>query len=387
MLLLRLLVGLAGGLVVIGVVTSAMRTVVLPRGEPVRLTGLVFLFTRKLFDAALTVRHEYADRDRLMALYAPVTLLLLPFVWLSVTWLGFGAIFWAVEANGVEEALVISGSSLITLGFERPETMTGVLLSFFEGAMAISVLALLLVTYLPSMYSAFADREEQVTLFEVRGGTPPSSVEMMIRYHRIAALVQTDQIWSDWERWFARVAESHTSLPALVWFRSPDPRQSWITAAGAVLDAAAMLLSVVDLTQERDHPPSHLTDDGRVRVPQAAICVRAGFLALRRIADAQGITHDPDPAPDDPISVTRQEFDDAYAQMAEAGVPLRADRDAAWRDWAGWRVNYDAALVQLAILTVAPPAPWVSDRVPVNVPVPTSRRARMVASLTHRGGR
>ena len=85
--------------------------------------------------------------------------------------------------------------------------------------------------------------------------------------------------------------------------------------------------------------------------------------------------------------MTREEFDDAYAQMAEAGVPLRADRDAAWHDWAGWRVNYDAALVQLAILTVAPPAPWVSDRVPVNVPVPTSRRARMVASLTHRGGR
>jgi len=43
-------------------------------------------------------------------------------------------------------------------------------------------------------------------------------------------------------------------------------------------------------------------------------------------------------------------------------VPLKADRDQAWRDFAGWRVNYDLALVELARLTDAPPSPWSSDR-------------------------
>jgi hypothetical protein len=48
--------------------------------------------------------------------------------------------------------------------------------------------------------------------------------------------------------------------------------------------------------------------------------------------------------------------------MAAAGVPLKADHDQAWRDFAGWRVNYDAALIGLAALTMAPEAPWSSDR-------------------------
>ena len=43
-------------------------------------------------------------------------------------------------------------------------------------------------------------------------------------------------------------------------------------------------------------------------------------------------------------------------------MPLKADRDQAWRDFAGWRVNYDRVLVSLANLTEAPPAMWSSDR-------------------------
>ena len=48
--------------------------------------------------------------------------------------------------------------------------------------------------------------------------------------------------------------------------------------------------------------------------------------------------------------------------MTEAGVPLRADLDQAWRDFAGWRVNYDQVLVTLAGIAMAPYAPWSSDR-------------------------
>lgn len=222
------------------------------------------------------------------------------------------------------------------------------------------------MTYLPSMYAAFSDREQQVSLVEVAAGTPPSAVEMMIRYRRIRGLAQTEEIWADWERWFARIAESHTALPALVYFRSPDPQQSSITAAGAVLDAAAMTSAVVDLAAV-DLPGEavRLSDGQVVHMPRAETCLRAGYLALRRIADQFDLPYDPDPSPSDPISVTREEFDAACTQMATAGVPLRDDLDEAWRNWAGWRVNYDAPLLGLADLTVAPPAPWVSDRSPV----------------------
>jgi len=44
-------------------------------------------------------------------------------------------------------------------------------------------------------------------------------------------------------------------------------------------------------------------------------------------------------------------------------VPLKADLDQGWRDFAGWRVNYDQVLVRLCALTLAPPAKWSSDRI------------------------
>ena len=42
------------------------------------------------------------------------------------------------------------------------------------------------------------------------------------------------------------------------------------------------------------------------------------------------------------------EFDEVYARLAEAGVPIKPDREQAWRDFAGWRVNYDTVLLTLA---------------------------------------
>jgi hypothetical protein len=45
-------------------------------------------------------------------------------------------------------------------------------------------------------------------------------------------------------------------------------------------------------------------------------------------------------------------------------VKLKRDRDQAWRDFNGWRVNYDTVLLALAAITMAPPAPWSSDRMP-----------------------
>lgn len=128
------------------------------------------------------------------------------------------------------------------------------------------------------------------------------------------------------------------TYPALVWFRSPQPDRSWVVAAGTVLDAASPWLAAVD------HPPD----------PRAGLCIRAGYVALRRIADFFGIAHERHPGPHDPISIARTEFDEVVDRMAEAGIPIRRDRERAWRDFAGWRVNYDTVLLRLAELTLAP---------------------------------
>jgi len=333
-----------GATAVLGTVGSAMRTVVLPRGVPARLTSAVFVVVGRLFRLRLGRSPTYERRDAVMAGMAPTALLALVVTWLTITALGYSAMFWALGARSVRAALTDSGSSLTTLGFSQPRDLPSVLLAFTEAGIGLTLLALL-ITYLPSLYQAFARRETAVALLEVRAGRPPFGAAMLERYARIGWIGGLSAVWDQWETWFVEVEESHTSFAPLVWFRSPQPDHSWITAAGAVLDAAALSSSTV---ADPD--------------PDAGLCVRAGYVALRRIADFFAIPYDPDPAPGDPISVAREEFDEVYDRLAAAGIDLVADRDQAWRDFAGWRVNYDVVLITLCALLMAPYAPWSSDR-------------------------
>ncbi|MCA1726112.1 MAG: hypothetical protein LC722_00155 [Actinobacteria bacterium] len=345
MIVLRVVAGIAGGAVVIATFASAIRTVVLPRAIPARLTRWIFLSMRALFRIRARPSASYEVRDRVMAMYAPVSLIVLGLSWLAINLLSYWAIFWSFGGRSVREALLLSGSSLLTLGFERAGDLPSQVLSFSEAALGLLFLALI-ITYLPSIYSVFSQREAGVAMLEVRAGLPPSGVEMIERYFRIRGLDELHEVWEYWERWFTSLGETHTSFPAVVFFRSPVPYHSWVTSAGAVLDAAALRASTVDMERE----------------PRAELCIRAGYIALRRVATFFRVPYDPDPKPDDPISINREEFDAAYDELRERGVPVKADRDQAWRDFAGWRVNYDTVLVALAGLTMAPMAPWSSDR-------------------------
>jgi hypothetical protein len=357
---LRVAVFLAGVYLVIYTVFSGIRTFVLPRPAQVLVLRLVFLNVRRLFDLRARRAMSYADRDEIMALYAPVALFFVPVVLMMLVFIGFACIYWALSPLNVVESVKLSGSALFTLG---SFTNDDPLLMVFEFSQALlgMILVALLIAYLPTIYNAFTRREVQVQLLEVRAGTPPSSWELIARSHRNGELSQLREFWSDWQVWFAEIEESHTSLAALSFFRSPRPELSWVTAAGVVLDSAALVLSTVDIEWE----------------PRAAFCIRSGYLALRQIASFFEVRYDETPAPDDPISITRHEYDEACEYMASQGVPLCANRDQAWRDYAGWRVNYDVVLISLAGLTMAPYAPWSSDRsISPTVRRPTRRETR-----------
>jgi hypothetical protein len=345
MLLVRAIIFLLGAFVVILTVRSAVSTFVIPRGETVYLTRVVFLTVRFFYRLGTDRAQSYAARDRIMASYAAVSLLTLPPVWLAIITAGYAGMFWALGAPSWTEAFRESGSSILTLGFANADRIPVTILMFSEALIGLGLVALL-ISYLPTMYSAFQRREALVTMLQVRAGAPPSVLEMIARYHRIHGLDRLTDVWKRWEEWFADVEESHTSLAPLVFFRSPDPDRSWITAAGAVLDSASFAASSLDVPRD----------------PSADLCIRAGYLALRHIAGLFHISHNPNPKPTDPISISRQEYDAVYDDLASRGVPLKLDRDQAWCDFSGWRVNYDTVLLALANLTMAPYAPWSSDR-------------------------
>jgi hypothetical protein len=345
---LRVLAVLAGALIVLATLASAVRTVVLPRGVPVRLSRRVFRMMRWIFELRVGRDASYEHRDRIFALYAPVTLLMLMITWLALAFTGYTLVYLGIGIDPLRDAITVSGSALLTLGLIHPEDFGATLVSFTEAAVGFIVLALL-IAYLPTLYGVFSRREAAVETLEVRAGSPPTAVEMIERYWRIEFFDELPALWERWEAWFVEVAETHTSFPALVFFRSPEPTQSWVTAGGTIMDAAALYLSAVD----------------RPREPRAELAIRAGYVAFRRIARFYGTEYDENPRPDDPISIQREEFDAACDRLTAAGVPMKLDRDAAWRDYAGWRVNYDTVLLSLAALTQAPPTPWTADRSPV----------------------
>jgi hypothetical protein len=348
MIALRVLAAATGVALVVAILESALKTVVVPRGYVSWLTRKHFVAWRKVFGWFARPSRTFEQRDRVMAHYAPLALVTLPAVWVAGVAVGFTGIFWGSGLHSIGEAFVTSGSSLFTLGFVRPPGTGRVVLAFVEAGIGLGLVSLM-ISYLPTIYGAFSRREALVGLLEVRAGLPPSTAAMLTRYSVIGWLDRIDEdVFEKWELWFMDVEESHTSQPSLVFFRSPQPERSWITAAGCVLDTAAIMASTVD----------------RPRDARADVMLRTGFLALRRIADYFGVAYDADPEPGAAISITRREFDMLCVELTAAGIPLKTDRDQAWRDFTGWRVNYDAVLLALCGMVMAPPAKWSSDRVP-----------------------
>lgn len=311
---LDIIVFLIGGAAVLAVLDSAIQTFLLPRSSGPTISRYVFVSIRILFELRMRLRKSYHERDRIMALYTPISLVALYFVWLMVVSVGFTAMFWAIGVQPLRAAFAESGSSLLTLGFVAPKDLPQTVLAYTEAAIGLLLIAVL-IAYVPTLYSAWSKREAAVTMLEVRAGSPPSALEMITRFHRLERLDWLHDVWDEWERWFIETEESHTTFAMLVFFRSPQPERSWVTAAGAVLDTASLRASSLDLPRDA----------------QAELCIRSGYIAMRRIADFFAIPYDPDPKATDPISITRKEFDSAFSRLAARGVPMKQDRDQAWR--------------------------------------------------------
>ena len=114
-------VAFALGLALVGrTALGAVRTFVVPRGDNDRLNQIAFHVVRSAFGALASPARPYATRDRIMAYYGPVSLMLLPAWWLVLICIGYTAMFWGLGVSPLTDAFVDSGSSLLTLGFARP---------------------------------------------------------------------------------------------------------------------------------------------------------------------------------------------------------------------------------------------------------------------------
>ena len=341
---LRIAAGLAGGWLIITTVSGAIRSFVLPRNESVRLNGFVFGGLRAIFDWAARRANTFARRDRIMAHYAPVGLVALPIGWLALVGLGYTGIYWALGVDGLTKSYELSGSSLLTLGTTSEGGFAINVFSYSEATLGLLLLTLL-ISYLPTIYQAFSRREIVVAQVELRAGIPSTASGLLCWLGHDGTFKNDDTQWERWEQWFVEIDESHTSLPVLAFFRSPQAGRSWVTAAGLVLDAANLLFSVVDVPRSR----------------QAFLTFEAGCLALSRVHryfDHKADTQPAELRTDLELAASasvREQFEHSWKHLQESDLPLRAEQEACWQHYQQYRSRYAPALSFLQRLLMALP--------------------------------
>ncbi|WBA41489.1 hypothetical protein [Hymenobacter canadensis] len=339
---LHALAFIAGVVLVIITLSAAIRSFVLPRNEVVKLNTYVFRPLRTLFDFASSRHKTFSGRDRVQAHYAPVALVALPVVWLAVVALGFTGIYWGMNEGDWLDCFQLSGSSLLTLGTHKTRGPIVTAFTFAEATLGLLLLTLL-ISYLPTIYQAFSRRELVVSRVELRAGAPPTASTLLLWLYRRDVQAPDTAQWEAWEGWFMELEESHTSLPILSFFRSPQPGRSWVTTASLILDSAALMFSSLEGPHNQ----------------QAELTFKAGCVSINRIFrffNEDIHTKPSELLPDnEPLeNPHRAEFDEAYARLAEGGLPLRRNRDEAWQHYHELRSRYTTALEFLGRITMAP---------------------------------
>lgn len=358
----------AGLLVVLAVGSSILRTLVVPRGVRSKLSATVLRITLAAFRLVAHRTSTYAARDAVMAYAAPLSLILTLLTWLFLLFVGFALLLFSFSPLDMAASFREAGSSLFTLGFASTDRAQLTLVDFLAAVTGPIVIGLV-VGYLPSIYASYNRREVEVALLHSRSGEPNWGPEILLRHAIVNSSEELVTLWRDWEHWAADVAESHVNYPVLIHVRSAQPLRNWLIALLSVMDAAALQLSL------------------NPQVPQgpARVALRQGFVAVRDIARAEGIRVEEDPDPDAGISITFEQFADAYTQLEQSGYVMTRSAEEAWPHFRGWRINYEQAAYALAERIDAVPALWSGERSPhLDVISPERPTNRMPGGRTGR---
>ena len=334
--------------VVIVLLTSAsvLFTIVLPR-EPrgfERISTYANRTVRMAFLVLSRLAKTYEGKDAVLAPTAPVALIAQLLFWAGGFIIGY-ALMLEGTTHSLASALAQSTGAVFTVGTIDLSGPANQAVDIAAGATWVVIVALQ-IAYLPALYGAFNRRESLVAMLESRAGVPAWGPEVLARHQLVGIIDTLPDFYASWEEWSADVAESHTTYPVMLLFRSPDPWFSWLVGLIAVLDGAAMHLAVAPSTASS----------------QSRLCLRMGFTALNRIAKVVGWEVDPDPSPEGPIDLTFEEFADAVEMLEHVGFPMERTAEEAWPDFRGWRVNYETVAYRLADRLTAPPAPWSGTR-------------------------
>jgi len=251
---MKLLAGILGLALLLTTLWDAFETIILPR-RVTRRFRLVRLFYRVYWAVWSGIHHLLRSqklRDRHLSYFGPLSLLMLFAMWASALVLAFSLLHYAagsalVVAGGspsFRADLYMSGTTFFTLGLGDilPNTTLARVITVAEAGVGFGFLAVV-ISYLPTLYGAFSQRELNISLLDARAGSPPTAAELLRRNAKAADPGVLTQYLREWEIWSAQLMESHLSYPVLCYFRSQHDNQSWLAAFTTVLDVSALIVA------------------------------------------------------------------------------------------------------------------------------------------------
>jgi hypothetical protein len=257
---------IAGLIFCLGAALDAFQTIILPRRPTgrLRITRIFYIVTWRPWAAFARHVRNPKLREQVYSTFGPASLLLLLMLWALLLIAGFALLYFSLgtpfadamasptHLSHLRTDLYVSGTTLFTLGLGDviPRTLAARALLIVESGAGLGLVALV-IGYIPVLYSSFSHREVSVALLDARAGSPPTSSELLRRHAFAGGQDALVILLIEWERWSAEVLESHISYPILCYYRSQHDNQSWLSALTAILDACALLISVVPGTASR----------------------------------------------------------------------------------------------------------------------------------------
>ena len=355
----------AGIWVIILATGLAIRTFMIVDPAPPLINRLIFRGTQAIFDPLSRVIRNPVRKHQVLSLFAPISLLVVLGFILFLIGTGYTLVFYGAGIKPLIRAFLFSGSALSTLGFESPGNDFWVIIFSAMEALTVAVVVSLLIGYLPGIYSSYQDREQAVRTLDDLTGTPPDGIKVVDKYVEVYGSEKLGELWQTWLGWFSDLGSAGSTLSGQLYLRSSRWDRSWICTAGAMLDAASLVDSSVELSTD----------------PAASHLVRSGSRALTQVLEPLRLHCPPDPTwPKTPINISREEFDQAYDHLQQIGLPMKPDKDAAWSAFAQHRVKYECPLMTLVKLKKPPHgARWTTDREDGkgHLPIPIRGRKRV----------
>ena len=236
--------GFAAGIVLLLFTgSSVIKTLLIPRNLSSAIGTAVARSVLAVYRLVTAKIDEVPRRERILASGAPAYLFVLLVCWIACLFVSWALLLVPFTHASMVRAVRLSGSSLFTLGFATPAGAEPYGIVFAAAISGIGVIALM-IGYLPTLYAAYNRRETLVIMLESLSGQPPWGPELLARQQLIRNTSYLPRLYERWTEWAADISESHTTYRTLIYFRSRYPRQAWPLALLAVLDAAALHLSL-----------------------------------------------------------------------------------------------------------------------------------------------